>query len=273
MNHDDARLAIDMMDDAEVGRWFRGWLAGAGGNAYADDKVDAWPPEMRTGYASGRDSHADAEAYSEKQRERVNKRYHGTTTVAPRNYHSNATGSLPTNNQQPTTNNEQETTNNENPPLPPKGGRSARAVAPTEPEWVAYCSETWPDWHPECAAESWAYYKSKGWKIGTVPCRDWKAVARTAHGNARNWGKLQPIAARGTNLAGSGGRTGQMSSEDQNRLKGLQIQKAAAERNLRIARNYPAEHDVDDCRRKLDAIRAQILRMGVDPDATTEAAR
>lgn len=50
------------------------------------------------------------------------------------------------------------------------------------------------------------------------------------------------------------------------RVKGLQIKKEAAERTLRIARNYPAEHDVDDAKRKLDAIRADILAMGVDPD-------
>lgn len=66
-------------------------------------------------------------------------------------------------------------------------------VPPTEEEWVAYCTETWPDWHPTCSAEAWAYYTSKGWKIGSVPCRDWKATARTAHGNARQWGKLQPV--------------------------------------------------------------------------------
>ena len=79
------------------------------------------------------------------------------------------------------------------PPTPQRGNRAARATAPTEDEWVAYCTKTWPDWHPICAAESWAYYQAKGWRIGSVPVRDWQAAARTSHGNARQWGKLQPV--------------------------------------------------------------------------------
>lgn len=79
------------------------------------------------------------------------------------------------------------------PPTPQRGNRAGRATAPTEDEWVAYCTKTWPDWHPTCAAESWAYYQAKGWRIGSVPVRDWQAAARTSHGNARQWGKLQPV--------------------------------------------------------------------------------
>lgn len=112
LNHDDARLAIDMMDDAEIGRWFRGWLAGAGGKEYSEDKVQSWPLEMRKGFADGKESFVDAEKYSQKQRDRINKRYQGSTTehhgaTTVESGRENATESLPSNSQQPTANNQQ----------------------------------------------------------------------------------------------------------------------------------------------------------------------
>ena len=70
--------------------------------------------------------------------------------------------------------------------------RRAGFAPPSEQEWVEYCAATWSDWHPVCAGEAWAYYQGVGWVVGRKPCRDWKATARTAHGNARQWGKLQP---------------------------------------------------------------------------------
>lgn len=70
--------------------------------------------------------------------------------------------------------------------------RRAGFTPPSEQEWVEYCTTTWSDWHPVCAGEAWAYYQGVGWVVGRKPCRDWKATARTAHGNARQWGKLQP---------------------------------------------------------------------------------
>lgn len=286
VNLDDLGAEMLVLDsDAERGAWMTGFQVGAAGGPCRE----TWSDAKRRGWEFGSRSFAEAEKFRAKKaaagQASADARRSRSGSAQPskppqprtpaEQCSSDVRGNIEYVSNQPTANSQQPTAKNEqpSPPTPQGGKRAPRMVPPSEQEWVAYCSETWPDWHPECAAESWAYYEAKGWRIGTAPCRDWKAVARTAHGNARNWGKLQPIAARGTNLAGSGGRTGQMSSEDQNRLKGLQIQKAAAERNLRIARNYPAEHDVDDCRRKLDAIRAQILRMGVDPDATTEAAR
>jgi hypothetical protein len=165
LNHDDARLAIGMMDDAEIGRWFRGWLAGAGGNEYHPDRVSAWPIEMRTGFASGRESFADAERYSEKQRDRVSKRYHGSTTV----YHGTTTdpttiptGSLPTNNQQPTTNSEHPETKKE---------RRAKFIPPTPEEAMAYAKEIgftrWETWMD--------HYTANGWMAGKVKMVDWRA--------------------------------------------------------------------------------------------------
>jgi hypothetical protein len=112
MNHDDAHHAIQAMDDAEVGRWFRGWLMGAGGVEVTDDKLLRMPLEQRSGVAAGRLSFEDAKRYSVRQKERVEKRYRKPTEILP-----DATtvdfGSSPvaktlpdayhTNNQQPTT--------------------------------------------------------------------------------------------------------------------------------------------------------------------------
>ena len=70
--------------------------------------------------------------------------------------------------------------------------RQAAFTPPSEQEWVEYCTRTWSDWHPVCAGEAWAYYQGVGWIVGRKTCKDWKSTARTAHGNARQWGKLQP---------------------------------------------------------------------------------
>jgi hypothetical protein len=77
-----------------------------------------------------------------------------------------------------------------------KEGEEERKVArhhfvpPSESEWVAYCTSTWPDWSAITSAESWAYYEAlrPPWKGFS----DWRKVARTAHGKARDWGQLQP---------------------------------------------------------------------------------
>lgn len=79
--------------------------------------------------------------------------------------------------------------------------KQAKNAKPTEQEWVEYCAATWTDWQRERAAESWAYYEGKGWLVGKSPCKDWKAVARTAHGNARDWGKLGTPSASGNDYA------------------------------------------------------------------------
>lgn len=178
LNHDDARMAIEMMDDAEVGRWFRGWLAGAGGKEYAPDKIAALPVEMRTGFSAGRESFAEAERYSEKQRERVSKRYRGSTTVdhgsTTEEFGSeNATETLPTNSQQPTAKSEEK----QLPPQAPRGGKRVPRVAfvpPTEYEAKAFAKEIgfadvgrWMD-----------HYRSNGWKVGKNRMSDWKACMR-----------------------------------------------------------------------------------------------
>lgn len=80
----------------------------------------------------------------------------------------------------------------EDPPKAPQGATLSKFLPPTESEWVAYCSLTWPEWSPVCSAESWAYYEGIGWKTKAGPIKKWQATARTAHGNARDRGYLQP---------------------------------------------------------------------------------
>lgn len=109
LNHDDARLAIDMMDDAEIGRWFRGWLAGAGGKEYPTEKIASWPVEMRTGFRAGCESAEEAARYSQKQRDRVSSRYRGRATedhgsTTEQSGSEKSTGTLPSNSQQLTSN-------------------------------------------------------------------------------------------------------------------------------------------------------------------------
>lgn len=120
LNHDDARLAIDMMDDAEIGRWFRGWLAGAGGKEYPTEKIASWPVEMRTGFRAGCESAEEAARYSQKQRDRVSSRYRGRATedhgsTTEQSGSEKSTETLPSNSQQLTSNIQQPTTNSEKP--------------------------------------------------------------------------------------------------------------------------------------------------------------
>ena len=111
MNLDDARESIEVMDDGEVGRWFRSWIIGAGGKDIPADRIDSWLLEQRAGYAAGLASFADAQEFSQKQRDRVSSRYTGklpqVTAVQSGSSaeHDLPTGSLPI--QQPTTNNQQ----------------------------------------------------------------------------------------------------------------------------------------------------------------------
>ena len=192
MNMDEARESIEIMEDAEVGRWFRSWMVGAGGKEVSADRIAAWSLEQRAGYAAGVIAFADAQAFSQKQRERVASRYATeklpeatTVPTAVPSGSQNATETLPTNNEQRTTNNEQASTEHR-----PKRDipRKSAASIPTEDEWVAYCRTTWPNWYT--SGESWAYYQSIGWRTKAGPIKDWRAAARTSFGNMKAWDKL-----------------------------------------------------------------------------------
>ena len=280
LNLDDLGAEVVGLESSEErGQWLDGFLVGSRGK----DAREGWPNPKVDGHRFGLSCHLEAESFREKKaaagEASANARRERYGSAQPNSARtvleqcSNTVGTDPeqtpnhptSNIQHPITNNQKRTTNND-PPLDPPRGK--RFVPPSESEWTDYCAATWSDWHRECAAESWAYYESKGWRIGSAPCKDWKATARTAHGNARAWGKLQPIAGatRAANSAGSPSGTRQRSPEEERRLQGLRMDLSQAERQHRIAKNNPYSYDVDEATRKVDEIRARILKMGADPD-------
>ena len=109
MNLDEARESIEIMDDQEVGRWFRAWIVGAGGKEIPADRLQTWALEQRAGYAAGIMSFANAKEFSQKQRDRVSKRYQEKLpeVTAVDSGSSSVAETLPTNNEQRTTNKEQ----------------------------------------------------------------------------------------------------------------------------------------------------------------------
>lgn len=173
MNHDEARHAIELMNDAEAGRWLRGWLAGAGGNDAADDVLQSKPIEWRTGYTAGKASHEDAKEYSQKQSDRVAKRYTKATTVASGSdpVAENATADLPSGTNNNTTNNEQR-----------KETKRARQAAFSPPtieqvrEHAQKIGVTDPD-------KFHSYHASRGWVVGKAPMKSWQHAMQTWLGN------------------------------------------------------------------------------------------
>jgi len=173
MNHDEARHAIELMNDAEAGRWLRGWLAGAGGNDAADDVLQSKPIEWRTGYTAGKASHEDAKEYSQKQSDRVAKRYTKATTVASGSdpVAENATADLPSGTNNNTTNNEQRKET--------KRARQAAFSPPTIEEIRTHAQKigvTDPD-------KFFSYHASRGWVVGKAPMKSWQHAMQTWLGN------------------------------------------------------------------------------------------
>lgn len=270
VNIDDMAAMIAGLDgNDEKAGWLDGYLVGVHGHS----QRESWTEAKRIGHEFGAKHFAEVEEFRAEQKRKSDlaevakssKRHPDVTHGEP----TGAGSGNPAGDPIQQSNNpliQQPTIQNPSPLNPPRG---KRFVPPTESEWVSYCGETWKDWHPECSAEAWAYYESKGWKIGSAPCKDWKAAARTSHGKAREWQRLQPIAGTTTpaNSPGSPAGTRPMTPEEKNRLEGHRIDLQQAERDLRIAKNRPYDFDVDEAKRKVDAVRARILKMGKDPDA------
>lgn len=267
-----AAMIAGLDGNNEKAEWLDGYLVGVHGH----NPRDSWTEAKRLGHEFGAKHFAEVEEFRAEQKRKSElaeiaksaKKNPDVTHWVPTGTGSGNPAGDPI---QQSTNPliQQPTIQNPSPLDPPKG---KRFIPPTEEEWVAYCGETWADWHPECSAEAWAYYESKGWKIGTAPCKEWKAAARTSHGNARSWGKLQPItgAATQSSLPGSAYGARPMTVEEKNRLEGHRIDLQQAERKLRIARNSPFDHDVDEAKRNVDAVRARILKMGANPESMSD---
>lgn len=172
MNHDEARHSIELMDDAEAGRWLRGWLVGAGGNAPSDELIQAKPIEWRTGYGTGRSSFADAQEYSQKQADRVAKRYTKATVV---DSGSDPVAKTPTETVPKLPITVQRTTNNDK-----ENKVRAHFVPPTLEELTAYAKEVGLN-----DPQKWMnHYNSNGWKVGKNKMANWKSCVQ-------NWVKTQ----------------------------------------------------------------------------------
>lgn len=172
MNHDEARHSIELMDDAEAGRWLRGWLVGAGGNAPSDELIQLKPIEWRTGYGAGRSSFADAQEYSQKQADRVAKRYTKATVVDSGSdpVAKTLTETVP---KLPIT--VQRTTNNDK-----ENKVRAHFVPPTMEELTVYAKEVGLN-----DPQKWMnHYNSNGWKVGKNKMANWKSCVQ-------NWVKTQ----------------------------------------------------------------------------------
>ena len=193
----DSREALQKWETMEQrGQWIVGYHQGASGALLIGGEPDALVDGYRCGERAHNDSSAHRAEVSERRRESAKKRWDRDLNAnANANAHANAhaNASCKTHAQDRTGQDITEQ-DKEEPPKAPRGAVRTKFLPPTESEWVAYCFEMWPEWSPICSAESWAYYQGVGWRMRSGPIRDWKATARTAHGNARSWGKLQETA-------------------------------------------------------------------------------
>lgn len=262
-------LAIET--EGERSDWLLGFQIGASGAA----PRDTWSAAKREGWAFGctareealesvgkasRAGKASADARKQKYGSANPKTNAVQTPSEHRSEHRSEQGSEQTperdTNQlsaisyQLSANNEQQ---QQHPPNPPRGERPARFVPPTEEEWVAYCTATWSDWHPACAAEAWAHYTKVGWKSGSTKIVDWKAAARTSHGKATQWGTLQP--------KGQQPRAPQQMPDWV--YKKIQELKESIRRTEIEMRNYgPRQaYSIQECSKRIETMQAEIKRL------------
>jgi hypothetical protein len=148
-------------DDSDRVAFLSGFNAGLNGRP-TSPKGEAW----ESGWKVGNASHLEAVAFSAVQRERVSKRYRGSTVVEP-TYNHGATVVLPNHNPQSTN----EVTNKQQ----SKRARTA-FTQPTLEEVSTYCAARGRGVDPE----RWMnFYESKGWMVGKTKMRDWQAAVRT----------------------------------------------------------------------------------------------
>ena len=202
----------------ERGQWVEGFQVGCHGHALRS----SWSEIKMSGYHFGASALAEAEAHREKKVQAgkrsaqirkdmkgsaqpehrsngVRASFGGCSEQTPEHPPEQSPEQTPnqpvTSNHKPIASIQQPEASIQEKPSPKMIGGPGGRKQPTEPEWTAYCTETWPDWHPTQAGESWAYYESVGWRTKAGPIKDWRSAARTAHGNAAKWKTLQPPAA------------------------------------------------------------------------------
>ena len=177
----DALRELTSMQDR--GEWITGFFQGASGALLAGAESDHFLQGFDLGSASLANAEGNRAKISEVRREAAMKRWsklddHTDDAIAYAKGDAIAYAKPMHKTRQDKTEQKQET--------------QQTKTTPSESEWVSYCSEKWPEWHSQCAADSFAYYQSVGWMAGKVKIKDWKAAARTAHGKAVQWGALQP---------------------------------------------------------------------------------
>lgn len=246
LNLADTRQALQRWTTMEQrGQWICGYHQGASGALLMGGEPDAFAD----GFAHGSKAHADSSEHrakvSQARSDAAKKRWNrGSDASAHPNADANAYGIEDAKPIHKTRQDRTEQTEQQLPPQSPQVGRRPSApmfVPPTEQEWVAYCTATWPDWHPTCAAEGWAYYQSVGWKMRAGPIRDWKAAAKTQHGNAVSWGKLKPMPGGSPNFGRRPGPATGRAAVDQALINQLEEQQHGTEQPLPQFRDTTGE--------------------------------
>lgn len=178
LNVDALNSAIAALEsDAERLSFLAGFHGGLNGRQMSPDKTAPW----LAGWQIADQCLSEAKAFSDKQRERVSKRYHGTTTVEPRKHHGTTTD-LPiqqSNNLQSTI--EESTNESLRDGVTNHAPRSKRFTPPTLEEVKAYCQERKNGIDAE---QFMNRYESNGWLVGKSPMKNWQAAVRTWEKNA-----------------------------------------------------------------------------------------
>lgn len=177
MIHEEAREGIQLLNDEEAGRWFRGWIIGASG-AHDQEKIDRFPKEMREGYESGRRSHFEGQKRSEDQRAKAVARWEkeqggcrsdaaaypaGDAGAYAELYAEHDAESMPVTATVTTT-----TTKREKKEAP---------SAPSRSEWDAHAKEAFPWWPRWDIDKAFDYWSARGFtRDGKRIRSDWRRL-------------------------------------------------------------------------------------------------
>lgn len=77
--------------------------------------------------------------------------------------------------------------------------RYQRFKKPTPEEITEYAAQTY-NWKMD-GEKFWAYYESKGWKVGTSPMKSWQAAVLTWYKNAKARGEVRKAVVTETKTA------------------------------------------------------------------------
>lgn len=250
VNIDDMTAMLAGLDGpSEKSDWLDGYMVGVHGHP----SRETWSQPKRMGYDFGAKHFAEVEEFRAEQKRKsdlaeaaknAQKYPEGTHGLPTGTGSGNPAGDPIQQSNNPLIQETIKPTNEQ-----PKRTRQAAFIPPSEAEWVAYCTSTWPDWSAITSAESWAYYEAlrPPWKGFS----DWRKVARTAHGKARDWGQLQP---KGSNP--------QAQKPDWviRKLAELQQKLDSAERQLRrdIADKGVDSHSAGLSRKQIESIKEEM---------------